>query len=100
MVWKQDSWGRRLPGRLVPTFEEPFEFNPHVLHATQPWSGERWCLTLYTTRHATQVDQDVWQALRRLKFPLRRSTDFSATEKSRALATATRSSACRLDEAF
>ena len=72
LVWKEDSQRGRLPGKLVSTFREPYEFSPHVLHATQPWSGERWCLTMYTVRDAAQVDQDIWDALRRLKFPLKR----------------------------
>ena len=71
-VWKEDAQRGRLPGRLVSTFQKPLEFSPHVLHATQPWSGERWCLTVYTVRDTAQVDQDGWDALRRLKFPLKR----------------------------
>ena len=72
VVWRRDRQGRELPGRLEQTFQSPLEFSPHTLHATEPWSGERWCLTAYQVRRCDQVDDDSWTALRRLKFPLPR----------------------------
>ena len=74
VVWKQDPQGRSLPGRLVDTFEKPTVFSPHVPHATDDWQGERWCLTMYRTRGAAQVDQDTKKALARLRFPLGKSS--------------------------
>ena len=71
-VWKRDKHGKNHPGMLVSTRESPYELNPQILHATQPWRGERWCLSMYTTRNATQADEEVKKALKKLLFPLSR----------------------------
>ena len=57
---------------LISTRESPYELNPQIPHATQPRRGERWCLSMYTTRNATQADEEVKKALRKLRFPLSR----------------------------
>ncbi|OLP76029.1 T-complex protein 1 subunit eta, partial [Symbiodinium microadriaticum] len=74
VVWKQDKNGKWIPGRLVDTRERPFEFNPHIPHATHEWTGERWCLTVYKVRDTDQVDSSTRRALARLRFPFGRRT--------------------------
>ncbi|CAE7707379.1 RE1 [Symbiodinium sp. CCMP2592] len=69
-TWKQDRHGRTIPGTLISTCETPYLFNPQVPHATHEWSGERWCLSMYTVRCADQVDEDTKKALKKLRFPL------------------------------
>ena len=62
-VWKEDERGNRVPGDLIDTFEKPHAFDPHTLHSTCAWEGERWCLRMYRVRHTEQVDSDTWRAL-------------------------------------
>ena len=71
-VWKQDKHGRSHPGMLISTRESPYELNHQILHATQPWRLERWCLSMHATRNATQADEEVKKALKKLRFPLSR----------------------------
>ena len=67
---------RRLPngcyatGYLLPTKNQFVEFDPHVPHASERWSGNRIIVSAYTTRMTSQLlDQDRDQ-LRELLFPL------------------------------
>ncbi|CAE7351286.1 MAL3P3.6 [Symbiodinium sp. CCMP2592] len=69
-TWKQGRHGRTIPGTLISTRESPHMFNPQVPHATHDWTGERWCLSMYTVRKADQVDEDTKKALKKLRFPL------------------------------
>ena len=43
--WRRDKNGIRSPGILVDTREKPYDLDPKIEHATQPWKGERWCLS-------------------------------------------------------
>ena len=58
-MWCGNRTDRDANGRLVSFVPKPFQFSPHVLHATHPW----WCRTACSVRDATQVDQDVWDAV-------------------------------------
>ena len=64
-----------MKGRLIETYQRPTQLSPHIPHATHEWEGERWCLSVYTTRTAAQVDSDTMRALEKLKFPIRRAAD-------------------------
>eukprot|EP00439_Symbiodinium_sp_Y106_P027969 s1500_g3.t1 len=48
-AWRKDAKGRDLCGYVVDTKEEILSFNGNILHATEPWEGERWTLSCYTT---------------------------------------------------
>ncbi|CAE7294476.1 RE1 [Symbiodinium natans] len=71
VVWKQDLNGISRPGRLTSTFQNPREFDPHLRHATHEWTGERWCLSVYSVRETAEVDEICWKVLSKLKFPYR-----------------------------
>ncbi|CAE7260851.1 unnamed protein product, partial [Symbiodinium sp. CCMP2456] len=49
-TWRQDGDGKALPGYLVDTKEKVYVFDGKNKHATQPWTGERWALSCFTTR--------------------------------------------------
>ena len=72
-VWKQSKDGEWMKGKLIDTYQRPTQFSPHIPHATHEWEGERWCLSVYTTRTAAQVDSDTMRALEKLKFPIRKA---------------------------
>ncbi|CAE7585010.1 GIP [Symbiodinium sp. CCMP2592] len=63
--------GSRLHGDLVCTKECPHTFDGKVPHATQPWDGERWALSCFTTRGFGRADTLLRDELRDLRFPLR-----------------------------
>ena len=70
-AWRKDERGKELPGINVDTKEKVYSFSGKTKHATQPWSGERWALSCFTSRgysHATVAQRD---QLRELRFPLR-----------------------------
>ena len=62
-----------MKGKLIETYHRPTQLSPHIPHATHDWEGERWCLSVYTTRTVAQVDPDTMRALEKLKFPIRRA---------------------------
>ena len=68
---KKGKSGRKLPCTNVDTREKPYFLNPKRKHATQPWTGTRWCLSCYTARSEQQMDGDMKKSLGRLGFPLR-----------------------------
>ncbi|CAE7552795.1 RE2 [Symbiodinium natans] len=58
IVYMQDDEGNPQRGYGVCTQKTPYTFDPRCAHATCPWEGERWCLTMYTSRgiqHASQM---------------------------------------------
>ena len=65
-----DPTGRRIEGHLVDTFQKPYQLNPKVQHATQPWTGVRWCLSCYTSRAYENLGKDEQKTLLDLGFPL------------------------------
>ena len=56
---------------VVRTKETPFTFDGKIKHATQPWEGERWALSCFTTRGYSQANTALRDELRELRFPLR-----------------------------
>ncbi|CAE7293046.1 RE1 [Symbiodinium sp. CCMP2592] len=60
-----------LSGSLIDTKEKPFVFDPKRRHATGTWSGERWCISCFSTRGISDAGQDERDSLRALCFPLR-----------------------------
>ena len=85
-VWKQNKEGNWLKGELIDTYQKPQAFDPHVPHATHEWEGERWCLSVYTVRSASQVDDDTWKALKKLGFPIGKSAASRTLGKQRHVA--------------
>ncbi|CAE7239737.1 GIP, partial [Symbiodinium necroappetens] len=70
VVWKQDRNGKDRPGELINTRERIIEFNPKRLHATQAWSGSRWCLTFFASRGITMLARRERDLLQQLGFGL------------------------------
>ncbi|CAE7324462.1 GIP, partial [Symbiodinium microadriaticum] len=64
-VWRKDAAGNEIPGYLVNTKHQVYTFDGKAKHATQPWDGERWALSLYTTRgyQVTSLDYLVAEPL-------------------------------------
>ena len=60
-----------LDGTSISTKEKPFVFDPKCRHATEPWNGNRWCVSCFTTRGISNADQIERDSLRALGFPLR-----------------------------
>ena len=71
--WKRDRNGVRRPGILVDTREKPYDLDPKTEHATQPWKGERWCLSFYISRGAEHIDGKDHEHLKQLGFPYDRA---------------------------
>ncbi|CAE6922017.1 RE2 [Symbiodinium sp. CCMP2592] len=65
-VWRQGSDGKERPGRLTSTQRRIVSFDPKIRHATQPWSGTRWCLTFFASRGIAALDRNGRELLRRL----------------------------------
>ena len=68
--WRQAGGGHWLPGRVVDTCEQFYEFDPFHKHATEPWTGDRWCLTYHTTRNIVKAGSDLKNYLKKCGFPL------------------------------
>ena len=66
----RDPEGRPVLGRVHSTFQQPFTFDAQCLHATQPFQGERWAVTAYTTLHVSQDSASACEELLALGFPL------------------------------
>ncbi|CAE7480578.1 GIP [Symbiodinium sp. CCMP2592] len=66
-----DNKNHNLHGNLIDTKEKPYVFDPKRRHATGAWSGERWCISCFTTRGISDADQGERDALRAMCFPLR-----------------------------
>ena len=78
-LWIQDDgqeedkdvvWRNGLPGTIVSTKERLVAFDSREPHATQPWRGERWCLTWYTSRAVLKTTIEERDELRALGFPM------------------------------
>ncbi|CAE7221929.1 GIP [Symbiodinium sp. CCMP2592] len=69
--WRTDAQGNLLPGYNVKTKNSVYTFNGKIKHATQPWDGERWTLSCFTTRGFQQSTVAERDQLRDLRFPLR-----------------------------
>ncbi|CAE7213744.1 GIP [Symbiodinium sp. CCMP2592] len=70
-VIRRDNKGRELYGKTVSTKEQLYIFDGKSKHATEPWEGERWTLSCYTTRGYVDSDSGLRDELRELRFPLR-----------------------------
>lgn len=65
-----DSLGKDLQFRLVRTKETPFEFDGRLWHATEPFIGNRWVVTAYTSQHLPNFSDADISSLRMWGFPL------------------------------
>ena len=72
--WRRDKNGIRRPWILVDTREKPYDLDPKIEHATQPWKGERWCLSFYISRGVEHIDEKDRGNLKKLGFPCQYST--------------------------
>ena len=67
---------RRMPngqfrlGQLLSTHQQLIRFNPKLMHAVQPWTGERISISAYTSRSLDQADDAMKKHMRCLLFPL------------------------------
>ena len=68
IVYMQDDEGNPQRGYGVCTQKTPYTFDPRCAHATCPWEGERWCLTMYTSRGIQHASQEQTAELHRLGF--------------------------------
>ena len=59
-----------LRGFLVNTRRSPFSFDGREAHCSQPWSGDRWVITAYTTSTWQNSSPEDVMMLRELCFPL------------------------------
>ena len=71
IAYRKGSDGKDIAGYLVDTREKLYQFSGKIPHATQPWEGERWTLSCYTTRGYPQSTIALRDELRELRFPLR-----------------------------
>ena len=67
---KKHANGKKVQGVNIDTREKPFFLNPKQKHATQVWTGTRWCLSCYTARSAPMMDANMRMSLVELGFPL------------------------------
>ena len=71
VVWRPDRNGDPVPGYTMSTQDAPHTLDPRRRHATEPWVGERWCISCYTGRAYPKTDARLRDGLRELRFPLR-----------------------------
>ena len=81
-IYRESPDGNQLKGYLVPTKEKPYTFDGKNYHATQPWEGERWALSCFTTRGYPKATTMLRDELRELRFPLRGLSRHGLTEDS------------------
>ena len=60
-----------LWGRVADTRESPFVFDGRTRHATMPWEGDRWVLTVYVVGGSACLTRSSWGTLDNLGFPRR-----------------------------
>ena len=54
---------------MLPTRLQPCIFHPSMLHATAPFQGDRWAITVFTNRGLWDASREDWE-LGQLGFPL------------------------------
>ena len=64
------SDGSALWGCVLPTRLQPCIFHPSMLHATAPFQGDRWAITVFTNRGLWDASREDWELLGQLGFPL------------------------------
>ena len=68
--WRKAGTKQWTPGRLHRTKGEFSIFDPFLKHATEEWTGDRWCLTYHTTRGIVKAKRVTKDYLRGCGFPL------------------------------
>ena len=66
----RDPEGHPVRGRVHSTLQQPLTSDAQCLHATQPFQGEWWAVTAYTTSHVSHGSGSVRDELMALGFPL------------------------------
>ena len=74
-VMRRDPNGNELKGYVVSTQGTVHQFDGRKKHATEAWTGDRWCLTCFVTRGFRNFKADDKDRLRALRFPLRQRPD-------------------------
>eukprot|EP00439_Symbiodinium_sp_Y106_P077011 s874_g16.t1 len=69
--WRPDRDGEPTPGYLVSTKGLPYVLDPKRRHSTEPWEGDRWCVSCFTGRAYPDTEARLRDGLRELRFPLR-----------------------------
>ncbi|CAE7353799.1 RE1 [Symbiodinium sp. CCMP2592] len=69
-VQRRKPNGQLIYGQLLSTHQRLVRFNPKLMHAVQPWTGERISISAYTSRSLDQADESMKRHMRRLLFPL------------------------------
>ena len=70
MLWIADpEMDKDDPARTI-TRHQAFLPDPTAHHATQPWTGVRWCVSCFTSRRESMMDQEMSKSLGKLEFPL------------------------------
>ncbi|CAE7261332.1 unnamed protein product [Symbiodinium sp. CCMP2592] len=72
--------GQWLPGRAHDTHNMFVEFGPFLKHATEPWTGSRWCVTYNTTRNLNKAGPEMLKFLKGCGFPLPRKQVLAGNE--------------------
>ena len=77
-----------LRGVLVCTRRQGFSFDGSWPHCSEPWSGDRWVITAYTSAQLGSVSEQELRQLRDLSFPLpgEASTSSALSQEDRGLA--------------
>eukprot|EP00439_Symbiodinium_sp_Y106_P070844 s93_g12.t1 len=65
---QESSDGRQILGRKLPTRHQYVEFSPQAWHGTCPWEGERLVVSVYVSRGAKVLEEDLLGELRKLGF--------------------------------
>ena len=68
-VWKRDRQGTWLPGRIHPTANTFFDFDPFLKHSSCDWTGERWCIIYHSVRGYAHSGPEMKKYLRQCGFP-------------------------------
>ena len=73
---------QRLPGTVCDCYDELVVFDPCQLHGPEPWRGDRWSITGFTSRGFIMLKQHEVDQLKSFKFPVGGRTSNVALQKA------------------
>ena len=78
---RRNSKGQDIEGKVCDIHEQGWEFDPRLLHATEPFVGERWFLAGYTPRTFPEATKQEKKILRDLGFPMPNKAEIRTIKK-------------------
>ena len=64
--------GSLVNGRILDTRHKLVKFNPKDYHCVEKWQGDRWSITVYTSRACHKLSGEQLEVLRRLELAIQK----------------------------